>query len=182
MTKGEFDGKDVVWVDGKDTNTKKENELVYEDKEFEKELDEETIAEMEDNAKEYMDKNTKELQAYEISKKVAETKKLASAYEELKDGLKKEASREVSEEDLTNPNHYKVNGIESIDLMEIRYGTRAVLAFCLLNYDKYTYRAGEKGSYMLDQDKAKWYLDRYETLYQKIEHGYEKEGLSSLLH
>ena len=58
--------------------------------------------------------------------------------------------------DPINPNHYKVNGLECIDVIE-----SLDLPFHLANALKYIWRAGRKDSAIEDIKKARWYLDRY---------------------
>lgn len=58
--------------------------------------------------------------------------------------------------DPINPDHYKVNGLECIDVIE-----KLKLPFHLANALKYIWRAGRKNSAIEDIKKARWYLDRY---------------------
>lgn len=57
--------------------------------------------------------------------------------------------------DATNPDHYKRNGMEAIDVIEA-FG----LDFYLGNVTKYVLRAGRKGEALEDLRKAYWYLGR----------------------
>lgn len=57
--------------------------------------------------------------------------------------------------DSTNPDYYKANGLEAIDVIEA-YG----LGFCLGNAIKYLLRAGKKSSKEEDLNKAIWYIQR----------------------
>lgn len=59
-------------------------------------------------------------------------------------------------QDLVNhPPHYTSHpsGVECIQVTEH-------LNFCVGNAIKYLWRAGEKGSYVQDLEKAKWYIER----------------------
>lgn len=57
--------------------------------------------------------------------------------------------------DPTNPDYYKANGLEAIDIIEA-YD----LGFCLGNAIKYILRAGKKTNTIDDLNKAIWYLQR----------------------
>lgn len=73
------------------------------------------------------------------------------------------------EEDMVNnPSHYKQNGTETIDMMEINFGTRALAIYCLLNTYKYRERASFKGNREQDIKKAEWYKNKYEGCIEKI--------------
>ena len=65
-------------------------------------------------------------------------------------------NQEAAEGDLINPAHYKVNGLECIDVIEA-----LGLNFHLATAFKYLWRAGRKGSAVEDVKKARWYLDRW---------------------
>ena len=58
-------------------------------------------------------------------------------------------------EDPTNPYHYKVGGIETIDFIEAKN-----LDYNLGNVIKYVSRAAFKGHKLEDLKKAVWYLER----------------------
>lgn len=58
--------------------------------------------------------------------------------------------------DPINPDHYRVDGLECIDVIE-----KLKLPFHLANALKYIWRAGRKNSAIEDIKKARWYLDRY---------------------
>ncbi len=60
-------------------------------------------------------------------------------------------------EAVNGPAHY--NGTQLIDEMVLRHGPEAVRWFCLLNAEKYRYRAGSKPDNPYEQDiaKAEWY-------------------------
>jgi hypothetical protein len=56
---------------------------------------------------------------------------------------------------INSPSHYKVNGIEAIDVIEA-FG----LGFRLGNVVKYILRADRKGASIADLKKARWYIER----------------------
>ena len=58
-------------------------------------------------------------------------------------------------ETVNHPRHYNAHpsGIECIAVAEH-------FNFCLGNAIKYIWRAGEKGDFVEDLEKARWYLDR----------------------
>ena len=69
--------------------------------------------------------------------------------------------------DNINPKHYRRDGgIESIDEMEMVFGTEAVMHFCLLNVWKYRYRAADKNGEE-DLRKSDWYMKKYLELKDK---------------
>lgn len=66
--------------------------------------------------------------------------------------------------DPTNPDHYKNStSLECIEAMEIIFGINAVIDFCVCNAWKYIWRWKNKNG-TEDLDKAKWYIDRAQTL------------------
>lgn len=197
-----FDGREFVLVDpetgeelgvfaGKNVLEDRE-EILYQDDNFEVELDEETLKELEENAIEFMDKETPEEVREALKGKMAKAKNTSNTFKELKDHymeMQAEADRIIlagdGGEDKTNPDYYRIRNIESIDLMELRHGTRATMAFCLLTYERYEYRAGfkliQENNQQLDMDKGEWYLDKYQELYRKLGTPEEIKGLSNLL-
>ena len=72
------------------------------------------------------------------------------------------------EYDIVNkPKHYnREGGFESIDEMEMVFGTEAVMHFCLLNVWKYRYRAADKNGEE-DLRKSDWYMKKYCELKNK---------------
>ena len=58
-------------------------------------------------------------------------------------------------DNVNHPQHYNNNpsGVECIDVVEH-------LNFCVGNAIKYLWRAGEKGNYIQDLQKAAWYIQR----------------------
>lgn len=66
--------------------------------------------------------------------------------------------------DPTNPDHYKNHtSLECIEAMEIIFGINAVIDFCVCNAWKYIWRWKNKNG-VEDLKKAKWYIDRAQTL------------------
>ena len=72
------------------------------------------------------------------------------------------------EYDVVNkPKHYnREGGFESIDEMEMVFGTKAVMNFCLCNVWKYRYRAADKNGEE-DLRKSDWYMKKYCELKNK---------------
>ena len=86
-------------------------------------------------------------------------------------GLRQEANlfedAATATKDNINPKHYRRDGgIESIDEMEMVFGTEAVMHFCLLNVWKYRYRAADKNGEE-DLRKSDWYMKKYCELKNK---------------
>lgn len=70
---------------------------------------------------------------------------------------------------VSKPSHYcKGGNMECIDEMELVFGPKYVMAFCLLNAWKYRRRAMYKNGQQ-DMDKAAWYLDKYKELKEKTD-------------
>ena len=68
---------------------------------------------------------------------------------------------------VNKPKHYnREGGFESIDEMEMVFGTEAVMHFCLLNVWKYRYRAADKNGEE-DLRKSDWYMKKYLELKNK---------------
>lgn len=145
----------------------------YEDDTYEEDISEEKLQKLEEKAKEHLEETTDEETKEELQNNLEESQEMSAYIDYLKN--------QNVEEDLTNPNHYKVLDMESIDLMELKYGTKAVMAFSLLNSEKYMYRAPHKGNYTLDTEKANWYIKKYRELSKKIKRGDGIAGLSKLL-
>ena len=72
------------------------------------------------------------------------------------------------EYDVVNkPKHYnREGGFESIEEMEMVFGTEAVMHFCLCNVWKYRYRAADKNGEE-DLRKSDWYMKKYCELKNK---------------
>lgn len=60
---------------------------------------------------------------------------------------------------VDNPEHYKGNGMEAIDVMEAFLGGNEYEGFLCGNVIKYVLRHKKKGG-VEDLLKARWYLDR----------------------
>jgi len=58
-----------------------------------------------------------------------------------------------------DPEHYKVGGIESIDVIRAKLSPEAYRGFCLGNAMKYVHRAGHKDAAVDDAKKAIVYLE-----------------------
>ena len=68
---------------------------------------------------------------------------------------------------VNKPKHYnREGGFESIEEMEMVFGTEAVMHFCLLNVWKYRYRAADKNGEE-DLRKSDWYMKKYFELKNK---------------
>lgn len=64
------------------------------------------------------------------------------------------------DEDVVNhPKHYENCSLECIEMMEIVFGSMAVINFCLCNAFKYIWGYKNKSG-IVDLDKAKWYLNK----------------------
>jgi hypothetical protein len=63
-------------------------------------------------------------------------------------------------EEINQPSHYMVGGIEAIDYMKAKATREEFLGFLRLSVLKYLSRAGYKESALKDFKKSKWYLDR----------------------
>ena len=205
MTKREveFDGTDIVLVN-KETGEKvavgksikgdkaiEKEEVKFLDDKFDEEIDEETLEELEQVAKEHLDSTTDEEVGEVLGEQLQDVINLAEAYEELKKNyirMQEEADKRVEGdggEDKTNPDYYKTRELESIEIMELKHGTRATMAFCILTSERYEYRVGNKqiqeGNAQLDIEKADWYLEKYLELRDKVGTETEVFGLSTIL-
>lgn len=68
---------------------------------------------------------------------------------------------------VNKPKHYnREGGFESIEEMEMVFGTEAVMNFCLCNVWKYRYRAADKNGEE-DLRKSDWYMKKYFELKNK---------------
>lgn len=65
---------------------------------------------------------------------------------------------------VNHPSHYNQGTMECIDEMELIFGKRAVMDFCVCNAWKYRARAAYKGNPEEDMAKADWYLAKYKEL------------------
>lgn len=77
---------------------------------------------------------------------------------------------EKAEKEMVNhPDHYNVNGMECIDVMEKLFGTDWTYHFCVLNAFKYQFRFNNKGKAQEDLRKAAWYNTKAAELLEKME-------------
>jgi len=58
-----------------------------------------------------------------------------------------------------NPDHYKIGGIETIDIVKAKLSREEFIGFCKGNIIKYVTRANYKNG-LEDYKKAQWYLDK----------------------
>ena len=78
--------------------------------------------------------------------------------EKMKEALNAEIESHV------NPDHYKNHtSLECIEEMEIIFGTRGVIYFCVCNAWKYIRRWKNKNG-LEDLEKANWYVDKADDL------------------
>ena len=69
---------------------------------------------------------------------------------------------------VNHPSHYETGKFECIDVMLETQGEEAVKNFCLCNALKYIYRHQRKNG-VEDIKKAKWYIDKFLELSEKLE-------------
>ena len=69
-------------------------------------------------------------------------------------------------DNVNHPEHY-TGKFECIDVMIETQGTEAVLDFCICNAFKYIYRHRKKNG-IEDLKKAKWYIDKYLEIVEKV--------------
>ncbi len=71
--------------------------------------------------------------------------------------------------DFVNPTHYKQNGVEVIEMMEMIWGVEKLIAHCEMNSFKYRMRLGLKPDQPIDRDleKARWYENKANELRKK---------------
>ena len=69
-----------------------------------------------------------------------------------------------------DPNHYKKNSIEVIDMMTRIWGPEAVATYCEINAFKYRMRLGMKPNQPIEQElkKAQWYEQKSKQLRDEI--------------
>jgi hypothetical protein len=63
-------------------------------------------------------------------------------------------------DNVNSPEHYKVGGLETIDIIQSKLTLEEYRGFLKGNIIKYTLRSGYKYDTVEDLKKAKWYLDR----------------------
>ena len=67
-------------------------------------------------------------------------------------------------DNVNHPAHYEgQTSIECIEAMQIAFGKKAVIDFCMCNAFKYLWRHSRKNG-QEDLRKARWYLDRADGL------------------
>ena len=66
----------------------------------------------------------------------------------------------MSSEDKTNPDHYKVGGIQNIDYLKAKSTPEEFRGFLRLNAMKYLARFGHKNDKLEEAEKAAWYIER----------------------
>ena len=71
-------------------------------------------------------------------------------------------------DNVNHPEHY-TGKYECIDVMIETQGIDAVLDFCICNAFKYIYRHHKKNG-IEDIKKAKWYIDKYLEIVEKVVH------------
>ena len=72
-----------------------------------------------------------------------------------------------------HPNYYNKYPVETWDIMEFIYGTKALILYCKINALKYRLRAGLKPGNSIEKDfeKEKVYLDKAEEFKKKLQKG-----------
>mgnify|MGYP000859980997 CR=1 FL=1 len=73
-----------------------------------------------------------------------------------------------TQKDNINPDHYKRNKLECIDVMREVYGKEQLMSFCRLNTFKYLFRHELKNG-VEDLKKAQWYLEKLISLYDEVQ-------------
>ncbi len=62
--------------------------------------------------------------------------------------------------DTINPDHYKIGGINVIDIAQAKSSPEAFRGFLFLSAVKYIFRAAHKGNELEDWKKAQWFVER----------------------
>lgn len=70
---------------------------------------------------------------------------------------------------VNHPPHYKQGAIETIEYMELIFGTRALYIYCMVNSFKYNSRAPYKNKNQEDIEKSQWYIDKADELKSKLD-------------
>ena len=68
-------------------------------------------------------------------------------------------------DNVNHPTHYTSGKYECIEVMKDILTEEQMKGFCLGNALKYLWRAGKKGDFIEDVNKAQWYLDYIEKMY-----------------
>ncbi len=79
-------------------------------------------------------------------------------WEQIQDAMNNAGGSALERARRPNRPHYKVGGIESIDVIRAKLPPEAYYGFCMGNVMKYTQRAGHKGERLDDLKKALDYL------------------------
>lgn len=71
------------------------------------------------------------------------------------------ADKQEQGSQVDHPAHYDAGGVECIDALQgiLEHWGDGFHAFCLGNAIKYLWRAGKKGPWQTDIEKAVWYLN-----------------------
>jgi predicted transcriptional regulator len=97
---------------------------------------------------------------YKIRKSKTITSKMNKLYKKTLDEIELDcnSSITVTVEDVVNsPSHYKVGGVECIDVMIQLYGLKRVQEYAEIAAFKYAWREGRKGDSKTDKRKKIWY-------------------------
>jgi hypothetical protein len=87
-----------------------------------------------------------------------------------KDGINQENTVDM----VNHPSHYANScSFECIDMMEMVFGPEAMSWYCLINAFKYMWRWKNKNG-IEDLDKADWYLNKYNELFNAPTAGMKK--------
>ena len=76
---------------------------------------------------------------------------------------------------INHPDYYNNNGIECIECICAALGDDGAAEFCIGNALKYIYRHKYKGTPVFDIKKAIWYLNKWLTLTEFINHDVSRE-------
>ena len=90
-----------------------------------------------------------------LAKKEVPKGELADLVFAITRGRQRMRMKTVAGDNVNQPEHYKVGGIETIDFIEAKQ-----LGYHLGNVVKYITRADHKGNHLEDLKKAQWYLNR----------------------
>lgn len=74
---------------------------------------------------------------------------------------------------VEHPPHYCDGGIETIDFIKAKLGEEGFVSYCMGNVIKYISRAGKKGDFLEDLQKAQVYMDwaarTVQDIYRRIQ-------------
>lgn len=74
--------------------------------------------------------------------------------------LGQQAQGYAQNDPVNHPSHYRVGGIETIDVIEAKLSPEELQGYCIGNAIKYLTRRHYKGKPVEDLKKAHWYLSR----------------------